>query len=194
MTDKSASPEHAFGSQIVGPVGIVGVTVYLVLFSLLLIFGLVRLWPEPAGDTSTTTASTVSVLFWDISTSDEIRLLLIVAMAGALGSLVHAIRSVYWYVGHRKLVRSWLIMYVLLPFVGASLGLVFYLVIRGGFFSAEATTQQTSPFGFAAVGALVGMFSQQAILKLKAVAETLLAQPAPGDDSVPERRKDEAGG
>jgi len=77
-------------------------------------------------------------------------------------------------------------MYVLLPFVGSTLGLVFYFVIRGGFFSPEATIEQTSPFGFAALSGLVGMFSEQAVLKLKEVAETLLAQPSSGEDSIPQ--------
>jgi hypothetical protein len=82
-------------------------------------------------------------------------------------------------------------MYVLLPFVGSTLGLVFYFVIRGGFFSPEATIEQTSPFGFAGLGALVGMFSEQAVLKLKEVAEILLAKPSVGKDPVPQEGEDE---
>ena len=111
---------------------------------------------------------------------------MIVAMAGALSALVHALRSLYWYVGNRELVFSWLVMYILLPFVGATLGLVFYFVIRGGFFSPEATIEQTSPFGFAALSGLVDMFSEQAVLKLEEVAETLLAKPQPGEDAAPQ--------
>jgi len=115
-----------------------------------------------------------------------VRLIFIVVMAGALGSMVHVLRSLYWYVGNRELVWSWLAMYFLLPFVGSTLALVFYFVIRGGFFSPKATIEQTSPFGFAGLGALVGMFSEQAVLKLKEVAETLLAKPEAGEDAVPQ--------
>jgi hypothetical protein len=75
-------------------------------------------------------------------------------------------------------------MYILLPFVGSTLGLVFYFVIRGGFFSPEATTEQTSPFGFAALSGLVGMFSEEAVQKLQDVAETLLAPTPEGADHV----------
>jgi len=113
-------------------------------------------------------------------------LIFIVVMAGALGSMVHALRSLHWYIGNQELVSNWLAMYFLLPFVGSTLGLVFYLVIRGGFFYPEATIEQTSPFGFAGLGALVGMFSEQAVLKLKEVAETLLAKPEAGEDAVPQ--------
>ena len=118
--------------------------------------------------------------------ADEIRLLLIVSFAGALGSLVHSLRSVFWYVGNRELVWSWVCRYILQPFSGTALSVVFYLVVRGGFFSPQAGFQQTSPFGFAALGAVVGMFSEQAVLKLKQVAETVLAKPEPGKDSKPQ--------
>lgn len=117
---------------------------------------------------------------------DEVRLLLIVLLTGALGGLVHALRSVYWYVGNRALKRSWLLMYITLPFVGASLALVFYFVIRGGFFSPQSSFEQTSPFGFAAFSALIGMFSTQAVMKLQHVAETLLVKPDKGVDAKPQ--------
>jgi len=116
----------------------------------------------------------------------EVRLLLIVILGGALGSLVHALRSVYWYVGNRDLRWSWLVNYLLLPFGGSALAVIFYVVVRGGFFSPQASIQQTSPFGFVALAALVGLFSEQAILKLKEVAETILSKPTLGVDNKPQ--------
>jgi hypothetical protein len=115
---------------------------------------------------------------------DEVRLLLIVILAGALGSLVHTVRSVYWYIGNRTLKWSWLAKYILQPFAGSALAVIFYVVIRGGFFSPQTTFENTSPFGFAALAALVGLFSEQAVLKLKRVAETVLERPAPGADAT----------
>lgn len=178
------------GASPVGPIGIVLITVYLILFSILLLYGVVQFWPPatPAGEGAAPTSSLVTFLFWRFSISDEVHLLLIVALAGALGSLVHALRSLSWYIGNRELVRSWLARYILLPFVGSTLGLLFYFVIRGGFFSPEATVQQTSPFGFAALAGLVGLFSEQAVLKLKEVAEILLAKPQPGADAKPQEK------
>ena len=117
---------------------------------------------------------------------DEQRLLLLVLLAGALGSILHDLRSVYWYIGNRSLVKSWLAMYVVLPFAGATLALIFYLVVRGGFFSPQSSFKETSPFGFAAFAALIGMFSPQAVLKLREVAETLLSKPKPGPDAKPQ--------
>lgn len=119
-------------------------------------------------------------------------MLLIVALAGALGNLVFVLRSIYWYIGNRALVQSWLPRYLLSPFVGSALGLVFYFVIRGAFFSPQATIQQTSPFGFAALASLVGMFSEQMVLKLKEVAETLLAKPQQGRETVLQEGEEES--
>ncbi|PYL76761.1 MAG: hypothetical protein DMF26_05685 [Verrucomicrobia bacterium] len=64
--------------------------------------------------------------------------------------------------------------------------MIFYVVVRGGFFSPQTTFENTSPFGFAALAALVGLFSEQAVLKLKKVAETVLEPPAPGEDAKPQ--------
>ena len=132
----------------------------------------------------------VTFFVWPFTTSDEGRMFLIVALAGALGSLVHALRSFYWYVGNRELVLSWLAMYILLPVTGAMLGLIFYIAIRGGLFP-QATIQQTSPFGFVAISALVGLFSVQAALKLQDIAETVFTKAGEGQESRPQVSKED---
>jgi len=134
---------------------------------------------------SNSPTSSVTFFRWTFPISDEQRLFFIIALAGALGSLVHALRSFYWYVGNRELVLSWLAMYILLPVSGAVLGLIFYITIRGGLFP-QATIQQTSPFGFAALSALVGMFSVQAALKLQDIAETVFTKAGKGREAKPQ--------
>jgi hypothetical protein len=128
----------------------------------------------------------VTIFGWQFGLEDEQRLLLLVLLGGSLGTLVHSLRSVYWYVGNRDLVMSWMAMYFMLPFAGSALALVFYLVIRGGFFSPQSSFQQTSPFGFGAFAALIGMFSTQAVLKLKDVAEVMLSKPSAGANAKPQ--------
>ena len=123
-------------------------------------------------------------LFWclDICLSNEERLFLIVMFAGALGGLVHTFRSFFWYAGCRRLVLSWTGFYITLPILGATMATVFYLAVRGGFFSPQSEISDTSPFGFAALAALVGMFTEQAAEKLKQVTETLFATAPKGTD------------
>ncbi len=63
--------------------------------------------------------------------------------------------------------------------MGATLALVFDFVIREGFFSPQTTVEQTSPYGFAALFGLVGLCSEQAVLKPKAGGDIVLARPKP---------------
>jgi hypothetical protein len=111
-------------------------------------------------------------------------LFLIAMLSGALGGLLHSLRSLYWYAGNRRLVWSWAAMYMLLPFSGAVLATIFYIIIRAGFLPSSGGTHAIpdTPYGFAALGALVGLFSEEAVLKLKQVAETVFARTPPGKD------------
>ena len=143
--------------------------------------------------TPSATPGKVSAFGREFEVWDEVRLLWIVILAGALGSLIHAMRSVYWYVGNRNLVRSWLAKYFVMPFTGSALAVMFYFVIRGGFFSPQSDFSQTSPFGFAALSAMVGLFSEQAVLKLKQVAETILSKPESGADRTPAKKTESVG-
>jgi hypothetical protein len=120
----------------------------------------------------------------DASLSLDDALFVVVAGAGALGALIHTIRSLSWYLGNRSLRWSWVPFYVLLPMVGASTATVFYLVFRAGLFSPSTTTTQVNPFGFAAIAALVGLFSEQAMEKLREVFGSLLAPARAGTDHV----------
>jgi hypothetical protein len=172
------------------PVGFIGklvITVYLLLFSLLLIYGLVQFWPPPPQPPGVTIApSPITFFHLPINISEEVRLILIVAMSGALGGIIASLRSFYWYVGHRELVWSWALMYIMRPFVGTTLAIVFYFVIRGGLFKPQAQIADASTFGFAGLSGLVGLFSEQAVLKLKEVAETFFSKPSPGANAKPQ--------
>ena len=75
-------------------------------------------------------------------------------------------------------------MYLLVPISGAATAVVFYLVLIGGLFSASGIQSGTNPAGFMALGALVGLFSQQAVLKLKDIAETMFTKPPAGANAV----------
>ena len=162
-----------------GPVGIILLALYIAVLSISLFYGIAKLWPS-----GTSQASQETILFWTIPISAEARMIVLVGMAGALGSMVHVLRSFYWYLGNRELVLSWWAKYIFMPFVGATLGIIFYLVIRGGFFAPQSTIDQTVPFSFVDIAALVGMFSEAAITKLKDVAETLLKAPDKGKNAT----------
>ncbi|MFN2491265.1 MAG: IPT/TIG domain-containing protein [Pyrinomonadaceae bacterium] len=119
----------------------------------------------------------------------EVRLLLLVLLAGAIGSYVHASSSLVDYLGNRTLISSWVWWYLLRPFIGMMLALLFYFVFRGGFITAgvnqggEAAASFINPFGIAALAGLVGMFSKVAADKLNEVFLTLFAPKAGQGDA-----------
>lgn len=224
--DDSVSTPNGPGDRPMGPGWIAAVAIYLVVVSILVLYGLIKLWPypTPSGETGTKTEAQVDsnagqsgvtpgvpaakspqaaptppkkelpdpeiIYFFSGRLPAviylETRLLLLVMLAGALGSLMHSLRSLYWYTGNRMMVWSWVGFYLLLPFTGAMLAVIFYFVVRGGFFSPQASFDNTSPFGFAALSALVGLFSPQATLKLKEIAETIFTKPGAGTDTKPQ--------
>ncbi len=128
-------------------------------------------------------------------------LLLLVPLVGALGATIHSLRSFYAYVGEGQLAWRWVVKYLLMPFVGAALAEVFYLVIRGGFFSPTADAGAISPWGICAVSALVGLFTGNALNRLGKVADAIFdkattysdplksqpAVPAPANENPPEQ-------
>ena len=183
-----------------GVAGIVSILASLVILAALLFYILIVLLPIPfaegpapaTGESVAQQATGPQPSEHDVNLfgvtwkmSDEERLLILVMTAGALGSLVHALRSAYWYVGNRNLVRSWIPKYLLLPFCGAILAVLFYFVVRGGFFSPQANSMHTSQYGFCALACLVGLFSEQAVLKLKQVADTVFMTTEKGKDANP---------
>jgi hypothetical protein len=126
-------------------------------------------------------------------------LLLLVPLVGALGATIHSLRSFYAYVGEGQLAWRWVVKYLMMPFVGAALAEVFYLVIRGGFFSPTADASSISPWGICAVSALVGLFTGNALNRLGKVADAIFdkattysdplkSQPAaPADQKPPDQ-------
>ena len=108
-------------------------------------------------------------VFWClIRIPQEIRLILLVLFTGALGACMSSLQSLADYTGERKLRESWFTFYVVRPPLGAGIAFIFYLVIRGGFLATtNADAAIVNPFALVAVAALVGMFSDKAIMKLR---------------------------
>lgn len=112
------------------------------------------------------------------------RLIVIVLLAGGVGAMVHAVRSFTAHVGAHRLRRGWTWWYFMRPVEGAVMALAFYFVLRGGLIGTNASNLDAiSAHGISAIAVLVGMFSQQAVAKLKEVAETLFTKPQDTGDT-----------
>jgi hypothetical protein len=165
------------GGKYVGTVGAIITTLILLILSAALIIGVIAAWP--------TTDGTHQILNMPVNLDPDHAIFVVVAFSGALGGSIHALRSLYWYIGNRDLRRSWLAFYACVPMLAAALGLVFYIVARGGLLSGQASSNAVNPYGFCAVAALVGLFSSQTVAKLKDVFSTLFATADTGRDHVP---------
>jgi hypothetical protein len=149
-------------------------SVFLAIFIMLCflgsIYGLVKFWPGEGSGPE------VTYLFLKFTITNEVRMIIVVALAGAVGGLVHTTRSFYFHATDKTLHQSWLLWYILRPLVGSSIGLITYLIIRGGFITMDATVKEANVYSFTALAALAGMFSEQAVEKLKRVAELILTK------------------
>jgi len=128
---------------------------YLIIMTTGLAFYLFKTWPPNPKEMEST------------------QLLLLVIIIGALGSSVHAATSFASFVGNRTIVKSWYWWYILRPFIGMALALVFYFVVRGGFLSVGADSSAINLYGIAALAGLVGMFSKQATDKLRELFDNI---------------------
>jgi hypothetical protein len=121
-------------------------------------------------------------------------ILTMVVMWGALGGSLHLLRSLAAFVGNRQLVRSWLLHYFTLPFIGGALAAIVYLLLRVGLVSPSSTTGDGSAianlnviaiYGFAA---LSGLFAKAASDKLAELFGTLFRTTAPAQkDPIAEK-------
>jgi hypothetical protein len=170
------------GGSPAGAYGVIALGAIILVAAGLLLYSVWAFWP-PAATSDNASPTCVCRWFGFLFKLDRERsIFVIVAVAGALGASLHALRSIARYVGEQALLRSWVLLYVSLPLVGGILGTVVYLVLRAGLVTGGGASQD--PFGFAAVSALVGLFSAQAMEKLKRVFETLFTTAEQGADSL----------
>jgi hypothetical protein len=180
--DERPAPGNAFVPHFV----IVVLFIAVAAAALVVLYSLWSWWPDATrrGGTATQTFQKVQWLGWKGTVQRETLFFVVVALAGVLGGLIHTLRTLSWYVGNRRLRWSWVPFNLMLPIVGALGGTVFYVVLRAGLFSPSGSVDEASPFGFAAVAMLVGLFSENAMEKLRQVAANVFAERATGEDHV----------
>jgi len=100
-------------------------------------------------------------------------LLLLVALMGFLGNMVHVSTSFTTFVGNETFKRSWILWYCVKPFTAAGLAIIIYFIIRAGFLSYGTGASGVSLYGILSLSALAGLFTDSATLKLKEVFEVI---------------------
>lgn len=132
------------------------------------------------------TAVSILALFWSLKTPPFLRTLLqnliqvsemtrealVMMFAAAVGSLITTILGYLDHASYKgDFNRSFVPWYIGRPLMGMLLGLVFYFILKGGLWTVTPTGKQPPSQlnlpGLAGIGALVGMFSKNAIEKLR---------------------------
>lgn len=136
---------------------------------ILQVVGLMYFWPEavkkegPWDDT-----------FLGCPITQEVALIMSIAILGAMGGSTHALSSFARFAGNRELVRSWVWWYLLRAPIGIALAIVIYFVIRGGLLTtSSAADGSINPYALGAVAALAGLCSESATIKLSEVFDVL---------------------
>ena len=99
-------------------------------------------------------------------------LLLLVAVGGFMGAMIHVANSFIRYVGADQYVNNWLLWYVVKPFVGTAVALIGYLAFEGKMVGNEDVTH-INLYRVLALAILTGMFTDTATDKLKQIFETI---------------------
>lgn len=156
-------------------VGLIGINIlggYLVLTGILLAYAIFQIWPTLENNNWISKGQILFGLI-DFDLSGEHCLILIVILSSLLGSYVHVTTSFVSFVGNGKFTKSWIWWYILRVFVGMSLAIIFYFLIRGGLLTVNSPDGNLSPFGVAAISGLVGLSSKQATDKLRDLFDNL---------------------
>lgn len=180
---------------------VIGVFIILVFF--LSLYLLVVTWPESIiypfeqGDESSDGENNSSSLGNQVEQVDYFggrisvslsagqRVILVCAFAGALGAVTHMAKSFSFFAGLGELDGRFFYWYLLRPVVGTSLAVILFFVVKAGLFSSEVQPEDINLFGLTALSSIAGIYSQQALGKLKKVANVLL------DEDEDKKRIDE---
>lgn len=96
-------------------------------------------------------------------------LLILVALAGFLGNMIHISASFTNFVGAGKFKRSWMLWYFVKPFNAAALAVGVYIIFRAGFLNSGEAVASVNLYGVVALAILAGLYTDMATLKLKEV-------------------------
>ena len=168
------------------------IILYTGVVMLIAVFFMVAVWPAATEDLSLNATSTINststfnainelnstrvvtlpILNSKFFIGPETLILFVMMISGAMGACVYSFWAVSSHLGKDDFdYEKWKMWYFTRPFVGAGLALFFYLLIRGGLLTIGAEFMTLNLVVIAGLSGLVGMFAEQAILKLNELAD-----------------------
>lgn len=131
--------------------------------------------------------------FGEVYVGPETLLVVVMMISGAMGACLFSIWAASHHLGKEhdfdyERYRAW---YFTRPLLGAGIAFIFYLLVRGGLLTIGAQVMALNVVVIAGLSGLVGMFSEQAILKLLEVADALFG-PSKGVENPEDKLAEEA--
>ncbi|SDP31924.1 hypothetical protein SAMN05428975_1135 [Mucilaginibacter sp. OK268] len=111
-------------------------------------------------------------------------MLLLVAVSGFLGNMVHISTSFTTFIGAGQFKRSWLLWYCVKPFTAAALAVIVYFAFRAGFLNSNDPGNTLNIYGIMTISALAGLFTDIATQKLKEIFEVIFRPKEARPDSL----------
>ena len=169
--------------------------VYNVVLSVLALCLLATIWPSSGANQSASQslpAETFRMFMLSATISGEVIVILIVMLMGALGALVYTSTALVGHVAHDgkaadpdKWKDSYTLWYLVHPLLGASVAVIFYMVLRGALVNLSVGTGGLNLYGVAAISGMVGLCSKEATQKLKDLFKTLFEGTQPPQQKTP---------
>jgi hypothetical protein len=198
--DWPADSKHIMSAEYASNTSIVLLTLIGFLLTTLLLIAIVFLWDQATGNAPAPKNQTAAAALEKpkaagekpVEPISEGIVLTMVILLGALGGSLHLVSSLVKFIGNRQLKRSWLPYYLAMPFTGAGLAPVVYMLLRVGLITPSGTST-TGGAGFAnlnlmaiyAFAVMTGLFSRVALDKLGEVFGTIFrTQTAPSKDAL----------
>jgi len=171
-TSGPSDPKHIMYDTPASNPMICGIFVFWIAAAAMLFISVVALWDESFG----------------VRPRESVVLVTVMAM-GALGGCLRLICSFVKYIGNRQLKRSWLTFYLAMPYEGAIIAMLIYMLLRVGIVSLPAgegsETQSRILFSIYAFSGLSGLFARNAVDKLAEIFKIIFQTPADKDMSDP---------
>ena len=160
----------------------VGVGVYTFIVFLVALTALVSIWPATPADLSLNATRSITLPFTLLDTKvtlgPEVLLVTTMILAGMVGACIFSFYAISLHLGYYKdFDDAWLAWYLLRPLMGAGLALIAYVLIRGGVLSVGSDLKNVNFLGVSGISFLVGLFAEQFLLKLHALADELFGKP-----------------
>jgi len=119
--------------------------------------------------------STVSLEPTEINVNTH--MMLIVILGGALGAKLHGLAALSKHLqkNREKITENHILWYLMRPFSGAVMALVFYFAIKGGALTTTGV-DMLNPYGLVTMGIVVGLAEEKALTRIRTLIDAMFGQ------------------